>query len=71
MTNVVLSVELIVDLPNTTVSATVRKISDSSGADRTKEFTDFALQNNLSLSTQVDIEKAVIEFAKARQASLP
>lgn len=71
MANVILSVELIVDIPNAKVSATVQKISDSMGQDRTEDFRKFCGEKSLPLSSQGDIEQAVVEFAKARQTSLP
>ncbi len=71
MATVALTVDLTVDIPNAKVSATVQKITDSMGQDRTEDFRKFCSDQNLPLSSQSDIEQAVVEFAKARQTSLP
>lgn len=71
MATVALTIDLTVDIPNTKVSATVQKVSDSMGTDRTADFLNFCSTSNLPLSSQGEIEHAVVEFAKARQTSLP
>jgi hypothetical protein len=71
MATVAITVDLTVDIPNAKVSATVQRICDSMGQDRTEDFRKFCSDKNLFLSSQGDIEQAVVEFAKARQTSLP
>jgi hypothetical protein len=71
MATVALTIDVTVDIPNARISATVQKVSDSMGADRTADFNRFCSSNSLPLTTQSEIEHAVVEFAKAYQSSLP
>lgn len=71
MATVALTVDLTVDIPNDEVSATVQKVSDSMGNDRTTDFRSFCSSNNLPLTTQGEIEHAIVQFTKANQNSLP
>lgn len=71
MTTVRLTANLIVDIPNANISATVEKISDSMGRDKTKDFYKFCDDKQLSLSSQDGINQAIVEFAKSQDISLP
>jgi len=71
MATIAFTVDLIVDIPNGEVSATVQRVSDSMGNDRTTDFRGFCSSNNLPLTMQGEIERAVVEFATAHQSSLP
>ena len=71
MTTVVLNVDLVVDIRNSKASAVLKKVSDSTGTDRTKDFENFCTTQNFPLSTQAEIEEATVEFVKANPNSLP
>ncbi len=71
MATVVLNVNLTVDIPSDEISATVQKVSDSMGHDRTTDFKSFCSSNSLPLTSQGEIEHAILEYAKANQVSLP
>lgn len=71
MATVTLSVDLVVDIPQAEVSTRVHKVCDSLGSDRTADFTAFCKARKLPLATQTDVERAVLEFARVNQSSLP
>lgn len=48
----------------------MQKITDSMSQNRAEDFRKFRSDQDLPLSSQSDIEQAVVEFAKARQTSL-
>jgi hypothetical protein len=71
MTTVALSVDLIVDIPNSTPTTRVHRVSDSQGADRTAEFLTFCTSQNHSLARQGDVEEALTDFVITHAARLP
>lgn len=71
MSTVAISVELDINITNSTATARVRKVSDSVGADRTAEFVGYCRANSLPITSQSEIEHAIVEYVKAHQSSLP
>lgn len=71
MTQISLQVEMRVDIQNSSITAVIQKVTDSIGGDRTADFSNFASKHQLPISTQSEIEAAVLEYAKRNQASLP
>lgn len=71
MSKVAISAELEVDIPNSKVTARVKHVSDAMGADRTAEFIQHCKTNKLPISSQSEIEHAVVEYTRAYASSLP
>jgi uncharacterized protein YbbK (DUF523 family) len=71
MAQVSLQVEMIVDIPNSSIAAVVQKVTDSIGNDRTADFRSFASSKKLPIATHSEIELAILEYVKQNQASLP
>ena len=71
MPKIALQVEMIVDIPRSSITASVQKVTDSAGQDRTADFKSFTSTNQLPISTQSEIEEAALEYAKQKEASLP
>lgn len=70
MTQIALQVEIIVDIPNSSIKAS-KKSQILFGVYRTTDFRCFASSNQLAISTQSEIEMAVLEYVKHNEASLP
>lgn len=62
---------MVVDIPNSSVTASVQKVTDSMGEDRTTDFRNFASNGQLPLSSQSEIEAVVLEYVKQNEALLP
>ena len=71
MTSITISVDFIVDIPNSTPSTRVQRVSDSQGTDRTAEFLKFCESHNHPLAKQVDVESALNAFVTTHAATLP
>jgi hypothetical protein len=71
MAQIALQVEMVVDIPNSSITASVQKVTDSMGQDRTTDFINFATSRKLSITSQSEIENAVLEYVKHNATSLP
>lgn len=71
MAQIALQVEMTVDIPNSSVTAAVQKVTDSMGEYRTTDFTNFASNRQLPISSQSEIGAAVLEYVKQNEALLP
>ena len=69
MAQIALQVEMIVDIPNSSITASIQKVTDSVGQDRTVAFKAFTLSRQLPISKQSEIEAALLEYVKQNEAS--
>ena len=71
MATISLQVEIIVGTSNSSIKASIQKVTDSAGQDKTENFKTFASDKKLPISTQSEIEAAAVEYVKQDEASLP
>lgn len=73
MAQLCLSIDCEVDIPNSKVTAKLKRVANSVGTDLTSDFLSFCNTHSLSLDTQQEIEAASFEYAKApsNQSKLP
>jgi hypothetical protein len=71
MTSIKITVDFIVEIPNSTPSTRVKRVIDSQGTDRTADFLKFCESHNHPLAKQIDVEFALNDFVTTHAATLP
>ena len=67
MSQLTLTVEMMVDIPNQPFTAKVTRVVNALGQDITNDFTNHCSAQGPGLSSQAEIESATESFTKAKQ----
>ncbi|MEQ7895334.1 hypothetical protein [Xanthomonas arboricola] len=70
MSQLTLTVEMIVDIPSQPSTAKVIRVVNSLGQDITNDFTNHCSAQGLGISSQAEIESAIVSFTKVNQNNM-